>query len=751
MLHAFASLGRIIAGELARKKIGSHQSRMITALFGEGLSVVQNQDLRCQEYYQTRFTGYLNQFAPGMALDECLHDFLDQRPQGKYTARNRAAGLVAASFWFEPVNLEGAQVASQALARALHFDDVISKELLEHLAVHHPDVLRWAIRYSKLFTRSGSPLWKHLRETLSGDAWEEFFGVCDRLLQQLEPFDEAIAQAENQLKSLSLLELLSYLSVLAYGRLGEVDDDPAGKDWGVYERIVLRKLKVCTESDFRLSEEILGRSLKRHLSPMLFPQSGGGAECVAHLETLAVLVAAMRERIDYEGSIDWFCYDSECDYQLRPGQSVIFNKTDEGTQRWQRTERKSQLFWCYWMRRAVEVFAASGMAGKIMGSPENHEANQLAYIKSVRSQLYLQVVFGLGERVRLNDGAEVSLHHAMLASELTRAFFEQAYLQPYQRYLDDLGDPLAALGRLAFEGLLQGENRFPMTWSELPAKVRRIRAWTVSDEHPAGDADAAKAILQFWTSDLQALSAQLKQTPNMPTPRLYERPFYKIGRYSFQFPWVAGRQNSLTAAVNNLRRVEQRRPELRGETERVEHELAEALRQRGFRVVVGYQPLCSEEPDAGEIDLLAYLDGVVLLLEVKSGFIRSTPHEVWLHRTNTLRKAARQLERKQPAVLQALQADSGLRSRLGLSEHESISALNAWIVDTSIELDGEVVDGFRVVSREVIEVTLRDEQHYLRAFDQDEEEEPASLYPDGFSPQAFVQIIERNEIWQGML
>lgn len=712
---------------------------------------MQNQYLRCQEYYQTRFTCYLNQFAPGRALDECLHDFLDQRPQGKYTARNRAAGLVAADFWLVPTNLEGAQVASLALARVLHFDDVISTQLLDHLAAHHPDVLRWAIRYSKLFTRSGSPLWKHLRETLSGAAWQEFFGVCDRLLQQLEPFDEVIVQAESQLKSLSLLELLSYLSVLAYGRLGGEGDDPAGKDWGVYERIVLRKLKVCTESDFRVSEDVLGRSLKRHLSPMLFPQPGGGTECASHLKAVAVLAAAMRERIDYEGSIDWFCYDSECDYQLRSGQSVIFNKTDEGTQHWQRTERKSQLFWCYWMRRAVDVFAASGMAGKIIGSPENHEANQLAYIKAVRSRLYLQVVFGLGERVRLNDGADVALHHAMLASELTRAFFEQAYLQPYHRYLDDLGDPIAALGRLAFEGLVQGENRFPMTWSEQPDKVRRIRAWTVSDEHPAGDADAAKAILQFWTSDLQVLSAQLKQTPNMPTPRLYERPFYKIGRYSFQFPWVAGRQNSLTAAVNNLRRVEQRRPELRGETERVEHELAEALRQRGFHVVVGYQPPSTEEPDAGEIDLLAYLDGVMLLLEVKSGFIRSTPHEVWLHRTNTLRKAARQLERKQPAVIKALQAESDLRARLGLSEHESISALHAWVVDTSIELDGEVVDGFRVVSREVIEVALRDEPHYLKAFDQEDEDEPESLYKDGFSARAFVQIIEHNEIWRGLL
>ncbi|SBW85142.1 hypothetical protein PVE_P0099 (plasmid) [Pseudomonas veronii 1YdBTEX2] len=751
MLHALASLGRIIVGELAQKKIGSHQSRMIAALFGEGLSVVQNQDLRCQEYYQTRFTGYLNQFVPGRALDECLHDFLDQRPQGKYTARNRAAGLVAADFWLIPANLEGVQIASQALARVLHFDDVISTQLLDHLAVHHPDVLRWAIRYSKLFARSRSPLWKHLRETLNGEAWQEFFGVCDRLLQQLEPFDEAIAQAEDQLKSLSLLELLSYLSVLAYGCLGEVDDDPAGKDWGVYERIVLRKLKVCTESDFRLSEEALGRSLKRHLSPMLFPQPGEGAECAAHLETLAVLVAAMRERIDYEGSIDWFCYDSECNYKLGPGQSVIFNQTDEGTQRWQLTERKSRLLWCYWMHRAVEVFAASGMAGKIIGSPENHEANQLAYIKAVRSQLYLQVVFGLGERVRLNDGSEVALHHVMLASELTRAFFEQAYLQPYQRYLDDLGDPIAALGRLAFEGLLQGENRFPMTWSELPDKVRRIRAWMVSDGRPTGDADAAKAILQFWTSDLQALSAQLKQAPNMPTPRLYERPFYKIGRYSFQFPWVAGRQNSLTAALNNLRRVDQRRSELRSETERVEHQLAEALRQRGFSVVVGYQPLFSDAPYAGEVDLLAYLDGVMLLLEVKSGFIRSTPHEVWLHRTNTLRKAARQLERKQPALIKALQADSDLRARLGLSEHDSISALHAWVVDTSIELDGEVVDGFSVVSREVIEVALHDEQHYLRAFGQEEEKEPAALYPHGFSARAFAQVIERNEIWQGLL
>jgi len=548
---------------------------------------VRDSDKRCQQFYQDQYAKYLQCYTPGEALNECLHDFLDQRPSGKYSSRNRAAGLASAQFWWASETVAEADLASLALARVLHFDDVIDIDLLSHLATHNADQLRWAVRYSKLFTRRDSPLWVHLRKSCAGLQWQTF--------------------------------------------------------------------------------------------------------------------------------ID---------------------------------EQKSQLLWCYWMRRAIETFAASELAGKLIGSTDNHEANQLAYIKTIRSQLYLQVVFGLGERVRLNNGAEVTLFHAMLASELTRAFFEQAYLQPYQRYLDESGEPITALGRLAFEGLLQGENRFPMTWSEQPEKIQRIRAWTVSDDHPDGDPEAAKAILQFWTSDLQTLSEQVKQPPNLPTPRLSEKPFYKIGRYSFQFPWVAGRQNSLSAAVNNLRRVEQRRSELRSETERIEHNLAHSLRQRGFHVVVGYEPRRVDAQDAGEIDLLACLAGVILLLEVKSGFIRSTQQEVWLHRTNTLRKAARQLRRKSVAVRQALQHDLGLRAALGLAAPDPLPTLHGWVVDTSIEFDGEVVDGFRIVSREVIELALRDELHYLKALDKQGANEVATLYPEGFSASAFARIIEQSEVWK---
>ncbi|XEG74722.1 NERD domain-containing protein [Pseudomonas sp. abacavir_1] len=707
---------------------------------------------RCRQHYQSVYERGQLELGKGRALDESLHHFLDQRPAGKnLSALDRATGLASAPFWRDVNAVTCSELAGLALSRVLHFDTAISVEQLLSLAGLAPDTLRWAIRYSKLFERTASPLWLALRTALAGDEWQVFFGVCDRLLDQLKPFDELIANAEKQLEHLSLLELFSYLSVLAYQAFSEdASDDRSGQQWRVYNRIILRKLRACSEEDFRLNESQLRQSLKRHLSPIIFPGSStaDAARCRGVLEWLAVLITATQERIDYEASIDWFCFDPECRYQLKSGESVIYNQSEAGSARWQRTGRKSDLLWHYWMNRVVQAFVDSGMAGQIIGSPENHELNQLAYIKARRSELKLQQIYGLGDWLSLGDGTQVQLHHVLLASELTSVFFQSQFIQPFQDYLRESGVPAHALGRLAMDGLLSGENRFPMTWSEEDEKIHRIKGWTVSEEHPLGSADSAKAILKFWSNDLKALSQQLKQQPGMSAPRLYEQPFYKVGRYSFQFPWVGAQQNNLTAVINNLRRVNARRADVLAETQRVERALAESLRQRGFAVEVGYRPPATEEDDAGEVDLICQRDGVLLLMEVKSGYIRSTTHEIWLHRTNTLRKAAWQLRRKRIAVARALVTDQDLRFRLGYNGQCPEAVLRAWIVDTSIELDGQSVDGFRVVSRETLEVILRDEKQLLRSVDQFEEDGRDSLFPGGFTAGRFMAVVESDELWQ---
>lgn len=71
-------------------------------------------------------------------------------------------------------------------------------------------------------------------------------------------------------------------------------------------------------------------------------------------------------------------------------------------------------------------------------------------------------------------------------------------------------------------------------------------------------------------------------------------------------------------------------------------------------------------------------------------------------------------------------------------------------MDTCIEFDGVFVDGFQVVSREVLEVVMRDEMHLLCRLEQREalEEQKTSLFPAGFSAGRFVEVIENQSIWR---
>lgn len=683
------------------------------------------------------------------ALDECLQHFLDQRPASKGISQSdRAAGLAAAPFWQEAGCVGGAKLSALALSRMLQYEHVVPTALIAHLAAHSADVLRWAIRYSKLFMRRNSPLWTFMRQQLLDEEWRTFFGVCDRLLAQLEPFAELIQTAQQQVSRLSLLETLSYLSVLAYEeQTPDTTEKNFDRSWKVFNRIIAEKLKSADERDFSLGLERLGRSLKRHLSPILFPSPNITEECRHNLEAFALLIYATGEHIDYEDSIDWFCFDPECRYRLKPGTSVIYNETDNGSRNWLRTDRKSRALSQYWINRGLIEFTQRGMIGARIGSEENRERNTEAFIKALRGNLQLQEIYGLDDEIELADGERVDLFQALLASELHSAFFQNDFIQPFQRHYSRHGIVAKALSQMAFEGAIGGENRFPMTWSEEKEKIARTTGWTVCAKHPQGSPKAAKAILSFWTSDLKALSERLKQQPNTPIPTLYERPFYKIGHYNFQFPWVVAQQNNLTAAVNNLRRIGSRRKGQLDETHRVEQRLADLMRQKGFAVEVGYQPERAADEDPGEIDLICFRDGVLLLLEVKSGYIRSSTREIWLHRTNTLRKAAWQLRRKSVALRHALVHDQALRDRLGCTERLTNGALHAWIVDTSIELDQELIDGFLVVSLESLHIILRDECELLYPFESLSEEPAGSLFPNGFSARTFARIVETGALW----
>src|SRR5690606_24320008 len=128
-----------------------------------------------------------------------------------------------------------------------------------------------------------------------------------------------------------------------------------------------------------------------------------------------------------------------------------------------------------------------------------------ALAKAFAAWLRLQEVYGVAAQMTMADGQQLDVFGALKAVELMTAFCIEDFMRPYAALLQRGGHPWLALGRLAFDGFSQGENRLPLSWSERSAKIARIQPWTATREHPAGDPQAAEAIIDFWTSDWDAL------------------------------------------------------------------------------------------------------------------------------------------------------------------------------------------------------------------------------------------------------
>ncbi|MBT9466231.1 hypothetical protein [Hydrogenophaga sp.] len=169
----------------------------------------------------------------------------------------------------------------------------------------------------------------------------------------------------------------------------------------------------------------------------------------------------------------------------------------------------------------------------------------------------------------------------------------------------------------------------------------------------------------------------------------------------------------------------------------------------------------TDDPDAGEIDLLCALDGHLLVLELKSTYMRRSLKDAWIHRTSTLRKAGWQLHRKVPAIRDALRHDEALRQALVLPS-DGEPQITAWIVDTSIEWDHQAFRGFLKVSLEEVQIALRDDRRWLndpnglfrvRGSIDDSKDLGTSakpndtLYPDGFSARRFIEVVESAAVW----
>lgn len=707
------------------------------------------------------------------AVEHAALPYLDGKPalRGKHkvTRAEHHAAFWSRSFLTDlPAQAWQSPAMMLALAQYMGQERVSNMAMLANVAAVAPDVLVRAVRCSGLVLTQHSP--RRTELDLIAASHPRIAELC----KVLDIFDLAYRQRTSavfmwkaKLAELSPLELLSYASLYAFehwvpARFNQADPSAdahanGSEDWDAVNDILLWKLATCPDDPTRLTDAVIGSALAKHLSPFLFPDPSGAPARHDLREAFAKLLAAQIELNSFVAqSANAFSYDHSIEF-VREGERLEINELDAASRAaWDRNGRKLSALLTYWYYRAMDAFVDSGMATQQIGSAENHELNRVAYIKALRTQLQLTDVYGVSDTVTTDAGDTVPLFQALLSLELMNVFYQRDFLETYVTHLRSTGNWAMALSMLAFNGLRDGsQNRFPLTWSSRNDKIAKMVGWTVTAEHPQGNPRHAAAVVDFWTSDWSKLAAQLQGGAPGLKPDLFERPILKMGQTLLQLPWVVGLQNNSTAAINNLRRLGARRNEARAETQRIETRLGAVLEKRGFKVVLNWHPPVGPDGNAGEVDVICSRDGVILVLEVKSTYLRRSQQDAWQHETTTLRKAGQQLQRKVAAVQLALASAPELAPLLGLETGVPATQISGWIVDTSIECDHQRFGGFLKISLEELLIALRDDRHLLH--DQSgmfvptapaAHAELQSLYPQGFSAGRLMEVVEAQAVWQ---
>lgn len=685
-----------------------------------------------------------------------IHRYLDGKPSTGTSTAERDAALWTSSFWSScPDSVFHTEGFSLSLAKYFSRASDYTFAKLNRALTVAPTACKRAIRYSRVFLTPDSPRWKVLQGLLTSEhkGYRGFVKECRGLWQRYEHLRRDADQAYDKLADLPLLHLLITASVSAFktelppllglARPNAVIPLPEFRYPAFSEavgRLLARRLSHCTEDEFIVTEVTLRECFRQRLYPLLLPHYADGGACARTLARFEQYIdAQLRLDAFRQREVIQFCFDhgyqdghspDRLDHAIAPGNSF---------KAWVTGQIRGQVVANYWQALGSAAFAAQeDVKGNEIPAREGDEAT----VRALSDLAVLHNLFGVEDEVDLGKGTRVRTDQACLAIEMAREHYRATLLLPFAQAFQVHGNWAAALREIIEQGMFDGlQQRYPLLFARHAEKLSMLRHFTATEEQPSGSDEAASALLAFWGNDLATSADLIHRDQRQLKGSFAELPYLKLGDYVFTLPWVLTTQDVPTAVVNNLRRVRPSRPGAKDETSRIEKRLANQLEEHGFRTVVGFEPSDGDGEPPGEIDLIASRDGHLFVFEIKSGYVRQTLEAAWHHRTSTLRKAGRQLQRKLGS-LHAVFPES-LKLDLGMDSLPADPQVHAWIIDTSPDFDRECFSGHLKVSMTEFLIALRDEAGWL-----EEEDTEVTLYPTGFSAAAFAKVITDEAIWR---
>lgn len=185
-----------------------------------------------------------------------------------------------------------------------------------------------------------------------------------------------------------------------------------------------------------------------------------------------------------------------------------------------------------------------------------------------------------------------------------------------------------------------------------------------------------------------------------PVCNLMGKPFIRFGDGLLSFNAIVGESDSIISVLENmlaLKDLDRNKAEKK-ETEAFEEHIGECFRSKGVKNVLTSRQYKKEEHGLeGDLDIVAYENGVLVLIELKRSKLRISLEAAWEEMQNSLLKASQQLEKSKEQLKKGFEK---YKAELGIKE-KNFNELEFYplIVSTSFENDHVLICGrYRKIS-----------------------------------------------------
>ena len=629
------------------------------------------------------------------------------------------------SLTVEQMNSENFILALSQYIRSKSIDKSIVNKLLER---NQNSVVK-AIRQSGIIANADHCSWEVLREInnkIDLLEFNEFLLTVEYIQLQYQKRFNACKDLKRQLQ-LDQITAMVFSSFYAYEYLMsdtdclkipyqmDINDNVSVQDvWSVFHEII-------TSSNIernKLTDKKLGETLRAKMMPFLIGENLNHS-LIKQYESFKELVAHKVEINLYQNQvISAYCYQLSTNYYLKNGQLVLESKPRD----LDLFQEKFGVLLAYWQWRGCNALTENPYFERL-DRGENIESNALALAKTQGVVLQLHEIYGIEKAVFEQDYDLYSLVFTML---LSQAHYVQDFVVAFKKIRESKNQYVfATLSQLMMDGLLIGQNRMPVTFSTHKDKAIKMSDWIIEGGKNKRVREMS-CIIDFWSRDLRDGS----------DVSYVEKFFYKIDDYIFALPWMSAQKNFNTATINTFSKLYKNRANLKSETDSMEQNLAGLLAKCQGRVYSQYEP---SESGVGEIDAIVVSNDKVLVIELKSTYVKNSVKEIYEYRNFVLKKAAYQLSRKSSYVRDVFLPSLGLDS--------SQFSIHSWIVDTTLEFDHEYIDGFLKVSFEELVIILNGHKQYLSDMldNDDTNNNPLSAYEENLD--ALIKSVEDNTFW----